>query len=430
VTYTAQVFRVLIASPEDVSEERKLAVDAIQRWNDLNSAERHVVLLPVRWETHSAPEFGKRPQEVINRQVVDNCDLLIGVFWTRVGSPTGIAESGTIEEIERFAEQGKPVMLYFSTVKQNPDEIEPDQLKRLREFKEKISKKALFAAFSSPVDFRDKLQQQIEIQVKALLSAQNSEAEGLDQTKPETDIHLGFADAAREGHCTEITLESAAIVVPDFDAIPDYTSRDDSRNTSLNLLSSFDNANYYRELAQQFIQQRRFLPVTFWLKNKGTIGARDIYIEIMAESDSEDTNIVFRPVSTFHKIEASQMAHLGIAVPARQANLNSFDGVLLFRKVYWATVELAALQPKREIIHSEPFYVGAERDTSITLTAVIYADTLPEPVTRKLSIKVNVKRIALKAKDLMPVLKREQEADSLLLGESLNSRPSQTLTGI
>jgi hypothetical protein len=39
---------------------------------------------------------------------------LIGVFWTRVGTPTGIAESGTLEEIERVAAEGKLVMLYFS----------------------------------------------------------------------------------------------------------------------------------------------------------------------------------------------------------------------------------------------------------------------------------------------------------------------------
>jgi len=57
-----------------------MAVKIIQAWNDLNSPQRQLVLLPVRWETPSAPEYGKRPQEVINRQVVDNCDLLMGSF--------------------------------------------------------------------------------------------------------------------------------------------------------------------------------------------------------------------------------------------------------------------------------------------------------------------------------------------------------------
>jgi hypothetical protein len=114
MSYGARVFRILTASPSDVEDERELAVRTIQEWNDLHSADRRGVLLPLRWETHSAPRYGERPQEVINRQVVDHADLLIGVFWTRVGTPTGIAESGTLEEIERVAAEGKLVMLYFS----------------------------------------------------------------------------------------------------------------------------------------------------------------------------------------------------------------------------------------------------------------------------------------------------------------------------
>jgi Domain of unknown function (DUF4062) len=110
MTFQANVFRVLIASPSDVQAERELIVRVIQEWNDANAVERQVALLPVRWETHTTPELG-RPQEIINRQIVDSCDLLIGVFWTRIGSPTDEAESGTLEEIERVASQGKLVLL-------------------------------------------------------------------------------------------------------------------------------------------------------------------------------------------------------------------------------------------------------------------------------------------------------------------------------
>ncbi|HCE5206435.1 TPA: DUF4062 domain-containing protein, partial [Vibrio parahaemolyticus] len=55
MAYEAKVFRVLIASPSDVIEEREIAVKTIQEWNDLNSSERQIVLLPLRWETHTAP---------------------------------------------------------------------------------------------------------------------------------------------------------------------------------------------------------------------------------------------------------------------------------------------------------------------------------------------------------------------------------------
>jgi hypothetical protein len=117
----------LIASPSDVDEEREIAVRVIQDWNDRHSCARKVTLLPLRWETHTAPEYNVRPQEVVNRAIVDDCDLLIGIFWTRVGTPTGIADSGTLEEIERVAKAGKPVMLYFSHVGADPHGLNVEQ---------------------------------------------------------------------------------------------------------------------------------------------------------------------------------------------------------------------------------------------------------------------------------------------------------------
>src|SRR5437588_520080 len=75
MAYDSRVYRILIASPSDVEEEREIAVRVIQEWNDLYSYSRKVVLLPLRWETHTAPEYGTRPQEVINRAIVDECEI-------------------------------------------------------------------------------------------------------------------------------------------------------------------------------------------------------------------------------------------------------------------------------------------------------------------------------------------------------------------
>jgi hypothetical protein len=50
--------------------------------------------------------------------------LLVGIFWTRIGSPTGEADSGTLEEIERVGNAKKPIMLYFSKVPIEPDKID------------------------------------------------------------------------------------------------------------------------------------------------------------------------------------------------------------------------------------------------------------------------------------------------------------------
>ena len=195
VTYTARVFRVLIASPSDVTTEREIAVKTIQEWNDLHSANRQVVLLPLMWETHATPEYDKRPQEVINRQLVDHSDVLVAIFWTRIGSPTGVADSGTLEEIETAATQGKPVMLYFSKVPRSLTTSISNRLQKLRVFKTKTFPKALVADFTSQIDFRDKLAKHLETQVRTLVSEGAGDATDELPVRPITDVQLEFADA-------------------------------------------------------------------------------------------------------------------------------------------------------------------------------------------------------------------------------------------
>jgi len=191
--YQAKVFRILIASPSDVAEERDLVVQCIQEWNDLHSADRKVVLLPLRWETHSRPEYGRRPQEIINRTVVDHCDLLIGIFWTRIGTQANDGRSGTIEEIERVAKGGRPVLLYFSKAKIEPEKIDLTQLTELKAFKSKTLPQALVEHYSSTVDFREKISRHIEMKVRELL-AETTENPEDNTTQVVTDLDIAFVD--------------------------------------------------------------------------------------------------------------------------------------------------------------------------------------------------------------------------------------------
>src|SRR5437660_10632809 len=149
MAYDSRVYRILIASPSDVIDEREAAVRVMQDWNDLHSNNRRVVILPLRWETHTAPEYNVRPQEAINRRIVDDCDMVVGVFWTKLGSPTGEADSGTLEEIERVANAGKPVMLYFSHVPVDPHGVDFEQMERLKGFTERVRSNALVETFGS-----------------------------------------------------------------------------------------------------------------------------------------------------------------------------------------------------------------------------------------------------------------------------------------
>jgi hypothetical protein len=166
MAYRATVLPVMIASPSDVPDERNIVRDALHEWNDIHSVDTGIVLLPVGWETHSSPSLSGRPQQLINERVLDQCDLLIGVFWTRLGTPTGEAESGTAEEIRRHVEEGKPAMVYFSSKPVAPETFEPNQYEALNHFKEWCQRQGLTEGYDSIADFSEKIRRQIRITLR------------------------------------------------------------------------------------------------------------------------------------------------------------------------------------------------------------------------------------------------------------------------
>jgi len=153
----------MIASPGDVFEEREVVRDVVHTWNYINSLRNKVVLMPAGWETHSSPELGSRAQELINSRVLKDCDMLIGVFWTRLGTPTGNAESGTAEEIERHISAGKPAMIYFSSKPVAPQSIDLTQYQALQNFKVKCRDLGLVEEFENTIEFKEKISRHLQL---------------------------------------------------------------------------------------------------------------------------------------------------------------------------------------------------------------------------------------------------------------------------
>jgi hypothetical protein len=147
--FPATVLRVLIASPSDTQDERDLLRQVIREWNDDHTEDTGTVLLPVLWETHSVPEMGGRPQALLNRQLVEKCDVLVGAFWTRLGTPTGEEPSGTVEEIRRFLKDGKPVLLYFSDQPAAPSTVDTAQMDALRNFQEECRREGVVFTYNT-----------------------------------------------------------------------------------------------------------------------------------------------------------------------------------------------------------------------------------------------------------------------------------------
>lgn len=170
----------MIASPGDVASERAIIRDVIYEWKAVHSLARNIVLLPIGWESHSSPEMGASPQTIINEQILEQCDLLVGVFWTRIGTPTKEHPSGTVEEIEKHIKSGKPVMLYFSSQPVVLESVDLEQYQKLQEFKKSCQSRGLYENYDSHSDFKDKFYRHLQLKVnqhEIFLGTNNDEIE-------------------------------------------------------------------------------------------------------------------------------------------------------------------------------------------------------------------------------------------------------------
>ena len=161
--FSATVLRLMIASPGDVETERGIVRDVVNEWNSTNGAHRNMMLLTVGWETDVAPEMGDAPQSIIDKRILQDADLLVGMFWTRLGTPTKSYASGAVEEIEEHLKAGKPAMLYFSSAPAALDSVDPDQYRALKEFRDSCKPRGLFETYTDVDDFRRKFSKDLQI---------------------------------------------------------------------------------------------------------------------------------------------------------------------------------------------------------------------------------------------------------------------------
>ena len=146
------------------------------------------MLLPVKWETHAFPQTGVRPQAAINEQLVADADILLGLFWTRLGTNTGVAESGTVEEIDQFVASGRPALLYFSSRPIDPSSVNVEQLGRLNEFKEATYRSALCGTFSTVDGLRQCIGRDLLRQVRAIRPKPRQRKTKIDVARELTEV--------------------------------------------------------------------------------------------------------------------------------------------------------------------------------------------------------------------------------------------------
>jgi hypothetical protein len=146
-------YNLLISCPGDIpSEYLDKVSEVLTMFNALLRKTHKISFTTVHWFKNSYPQAGDKPQPILNKQIVDDCDIAVAFFWTRFGTPTDTYGSGTEEEISKMVSEKKQVFTYFLDIPIPPSQQNPEQYAKVRTFKEEY--KGIYSEIKTTDDFK------------------------------------------------------------------------------------------------------------------------------------------------------------------------------------------------------------------------------------------------------------------------------------
>ena len=146
----------MIGAPSDIQHEIQIACQVVNKWNNINSESKQLILLPLHWSISSYPTSGLHPQKIINQQLIEKSDSMICFFGTKLGTATDTDISGTVEEINEHIRAGKHVMVFFRN-QIDTRELDIEQFRKLEEYKRTIQDKVLWVDYNNEQDLESML---------------------------------------------------------------------------------------------------------------------------------------------------------------------------------------------------------------------------------------------------------------------------------
>lgn len=213
--YQANIYKIMIGCPSDITEEKEVAFRVLNNWNNLNSEKNRIVLLPIHWSISSYPAMRKHPQKLLNEQLVEKSDLMICIFGTRLGSPTDTEISGTVEEIKEHRKAGKDVMVFFKNSVDDISSVDLQQLQKIKDFKESIKNDVLWQEFSDVKDFEKKLSDALQLFInsnwlKDSIDNEKEHSEEILFSDSEKQILLSWINS-RNTNCFQVRTKDGSI---------------------------------------------------------------------------------------------------------------------------------------------------------------------------------------------------------------------------
>lgn len=151
-----KLIKTFISCPSDIGEEVKSLSLIIEQLNKTIGAHEDYMIEALNWKLDTYSSIGEDAQSVINHQIDDEYDVLIAIIWKKLGSPTKRENSGTVEEIKNAIKNNKKFLIFFNNNSPNLNEVDIEELQRIREFKKELSSQGvLYKEFSTLTEFEN-----------------------------------------------------------------------------------------------------------------------------------------------------------------------------------------------------------------------------------------------------------------------------------
>lgn len=179
-------YDLLISCPNDVTEYVDIIRECVENFNRIYGIINNFEVVPRHWSTDSYPQSGDKPQELLNKQFVRDCDAAVAIFWTKFGTPTDKYGSGTEEEIEEMLSAGKQVFMYFLDAPISPSTINTEQYQKVLDFREKYKDRGVYALIKDKHEFQRQFSNHLALHFLSLITGNKVETN--DKLKPNLKV--------------------------------------------------------------------------------------------------------------------------------------------------------------------------------------------------------------------------------------------------
>ena len=323
--------------------------------------------------------------------------MLIGFFWTKIGTPTGEDISGTIEEIKRVSKAGKPVMLYFSKRGKDPSQIDIKQLESLKKFKEEVYKVALVENYNSIVDFRDKVSRQIEMKIREL---QESKVSSKDL------ISFSFINT-QKGSLTKDKLDLSLVRIDMDEKQLNQILKTDKRiekkkwGVSRNIVS--------------YVNRKNNIPIILGLENNSNRTLTNVIAELKINSSKENALVI---ESKGSKEESDLLSNLGSLNLSKE---NQSNIAKLFKnnltqtssKVWEFNSKPFSLLPTKTQVIDSIIILYPKATLNIDFNINIYSENILQPIESSCSMTIKVTKREITVEEITEIIDKTPEDDEL-----------------